>query len=966
MLQPRALLLSAALFFICQCRNVLGSSLKAGPEQVSNADAADWLEKALWGPGGASQSLDLLHTHRLRLKNLKALHLLPDHENTTDDWIVAPTQPPPPAQNVSFHIAAPAPVAVEDSESDSEEEEPSDEEDVQQFDAQDASDNDDDDGDDMLSAGLRNVALKRERTKEEKRAARRKRRHERAAKARQRAAIQAARSLAISKRATRKHISKAQEAKVEHARAEARMRTGRAVGQINGMLKQVVEEMELEKSRCETYVCTAKKESSEAHDLSEEDQERFARMDTMLQSSRAENSDLESQKVELEEQLKKHHARCSADLKDLRTELTTLQNDTDTTTKLMKASPCKGKALLLQCQRRGSAKPYIASKHKGLRQVMAQLSTSTARHSLQHALRHAVAHKREQEREIVLLQRTHHRRLRHHASARQHMSARHTRHAQRKDAGCTAARMDCKIVETSVILMMADVQDKQHTTKVTLDKTVSECDSATTDMEREIAHFERRKATIAQHVAQTMAEKSGLGGEASLRLQEYERLSNGLTEIGQECKSSVKAYEKQACTLRQTRTDVIINNGISRTPDSVRDCEVSPWSPAESCSEACGGGSQRLIRTVIVAEGTQGMPCPALETSRVCNVQSCPVDCKVSEWSAWTQCSAMCGGGTRSRTRRVFHAAQHGGAICPGENGNAEACNMQPCTPDCVLGFWTPWSGCSRACNGGYKNRMRRISAPSRGNALCPSEAERTDFLKCKKSDCPVAKAGQSLKCNAAVDLIVVLDGSASVGSKSFDDAKSFVAQLFKAMNLGAGKGGAALVLAGGPKEWKAFEKCKLAGSSAGALASCNVATPIPLSTEDSTSSVNSLKAPGGPAYTAGALSLAANQVDQGRPDAKTVVLVIGHGKPLSESRTSDEAAKIRDKGARLMWLVVGGAHPEKNPAAGTRRLSAQLASSWASRPYKDNVFQAESYKALLNVATVTDIVSAACPAVTA
>jgi len=338
----------------------------------------------------------------------------------------------------------------------------------------------------------------------------------------------------------------------------------------------------------------------------------------------------------------------------------------------------------------------------------------------------------------------------------------------------------------------------------------------------------------------------------------------------------------------------------------------------------------------------------------------------MSEWASWSDCSAICGGGTRTKARHITRRTEHGGQICPGENSISEACNTGSCAPDCVLGSWRPWTVCSRACNGGYKQRKRGVTEPAKGNGLCPSEEGRTEYLRCNhNTSCPVPAAGATLKCSSAVDLVVVLDGSASVGETNFQESKSFVVSLFKALNLGPGKGQAALVLAGGPQAWADFEKCKLEGSSQGALASCNVALKLPLSSTeaDAMGAANGMTAPGGPAYTAGALSLAAGQVDQSRPEASPIVLVVSHGRPLSESRTSSEAAKIRGK-ARLMWMVVGGSHPETNPSGGSQTLSAQLAASWASPPFSDNVFQVKTFKALSSLATVSDVVSAVCPTV--
>lgn len=40
-------------------------------------------------------------------------------------------------------------------------------------------------------------------------------------------------------------------------------------------------------------------------------------------------------------------------------------------------------------------------------------------------------------------------------------------------------------------------------------------------------------------------------------------------------------------------------------------------------------------------------------------------DCKVSDWSQWSECSALCGFGEQYRHRYVVSPSRNGGAVCP-------------------------------------------------------------------------------------------------------------------------------------------------------------------------------------------------------------------------------------------------------------------------------------------------------------
>lgn len=48
----------------------------------------------------------------------------------------------------------------------------------------------------------------------------------------------------------------------------------------------------------------------------------------------------------------------------------------------------------------------------------------------------------------------------------------------------------------------------------------------------------------------------------------------------------------------------------------------------------------------------------------VCHIP-CPLDCKLSDWSAWSACSASCGSGLRMRSKWLREKAFNGGRPCP-------------------------------------------------------------------------------------------------------------------------------------------------------------------------------------------------------------------------------------------------------------------------------------------------------------
>lgn len=90
-----------------------------------------------------------------------------------------------------------------------------------------------------------------------------------------------------------------------------------------------------------------------------------------------------------------------------------------------------------------------------------------------------------------------------------------------------------------------------------------------------------------------------------------------------------------------------------------------------------------------------------------------PVDCVISEWTPWGNCSAKCGTGKRQRSRQIEVFPRNGGRSCPEHLVQELRCNLRPCPINsCILGIWSPWSPCSVTCGEGKQFMRRRITRP--------------------------------------------------------------------------------------------------------------------------------------------------------------------------------------------------------------------------------------------------------------
>ncbi|XP_044183076.1 coadhesin-like isoform X2 [Acropora millepora] len=186
---------------------------------------------------------------------------------------------------------------------------------------------------------------------------------------------------------------------------------------------------------------------------------------------------------------------------------------------------------------------------------------------------------------------------------------------------------------------------------------------------------------------------------------------------------------------------------IESKPCQVQFCPVqggwSAWSGLSRCTRSCGGGRQYQSRTCSNPfPGHGGRDCIGDRSlSYSCNTECCPgiVNGGWSGWGVWSQCSATCNPGQRSRQRSCNNPSpRNGGANCKGSPIESKPCQVQFCPVD---GGWSAWSGlsrCTRSCGGGRQYQSRTCSNPFPGHGGRDCIGDRSLSYSCNTQSCQV------------------------------------------------------------------------------------------------------------------------------------------------------------------------------------------------------------------------------------
>jgi len=125
-----------------------------------------------------------------------------------------------------------------------------------------------------------------------------------------------------------------------------------------------------------------------------------------------------------------------------------------------------------------------------------------------------------------------------------------------------------------------------------------------------------------------------------------------------------------------------------------------------------------------------------------------PVNCLVTAWSPWSECSASCEAeigqvgrkrqrrASREKFRMIKRHEAGGGRKCPKRLRRRQKCQVPACQGDCTVAEWGEWSACSQSCGqDGMQERLRNVpNEPGIGGRPC---GPRTESRMCSLADCP-------------------------------------------------------------------------------------------------------------------------------------------------------------------------------------------------------------------------------------
>jgi len=557
----------------------------------------------------------------------------------------------------------------------------------------------------------------------------------------------------------------------------------------------------------------------------------------------------------LAESVRWGRADCKRQLNVFRTRYFILRRDRQEASRLKKsiANKCNINSLLQEVPSAGHHGLRKARQHSKPRRLRAAASNL---HSSSHQQSNPLRHRR-----TLLLQ----------LRAKESVVAR---------PDCNVKKQECSQMYNTVDRVLGEIQDEMTAVRARAAQGRRACSADEALDRREMQQASHRQTDQSQRLAQATAEMSSLGERRQKEDHSRMNFERQYAGAAHSCRLKVHQMLGQMCGLQRIRDHLWLLLGRQTLPE---DCVVSDWVEG-TCSKTCGRGFQVLTRQILV-EPNQGIRCPPLRMVHSCGEARCPRDCRVSQWSGWSACSAECDGGLQERTRSALVEPRFGGDECP-NLVDVQICNSKGCSQDCILHQWSKWSACSRACDGGTQSRHRNVETPAVRDGNCPAAdaQERLEERPCNKQQC---EAKEAVSCSGQpLDLVILVEASGAFTQDGFADVKTLTTELTKHY-LPSGSASRVGIVAWGSRS----QRVSLLTSNSAALG------------QTISSKLNWMQ---GTARLSSGLLTARRMLRRSRRGVVPTILVLTSGQLVDIRRATWASRFVRKRGIRLVFVLTG------------------------------------------------------------
>lgn len=492
---------------------------------------------------------------------------------------------------------------------------------------------------------------------------------------------------------------------------------------------------------------------------------------------------------------------------------------------------------------------------------------------------------------------------------------------------CSDGAPNCGLLHDTMSSQWGQFKDLVDGLQAKMDKDFDAFEQEKGNLNEQLTVLSGGKKQNMESLAETISNMNLDTQERMEKDEQHRQLEREYKKEMAQCRAQIEEILfTNICAVRKVRNEVMKSSSLS-PPSNMTDCDVKDW-VAGSCSVDCDdtcprtdsnacGGTQTLSREIVVAPNQYGAQCPALRAAKKCGQFSCPVNCKMSEWSGWSKCTKECEGGVQGKTRSILVKPRNGGDECDTVQ-EMRACNTGSCDRDCTLVPWTEWSPCSNACGGGTQARARKVSIPIRGQGKCPAQK---NAARWEEKACNVQKCVGDEVCIAKQDLLILLDASGSLQERGYEIVRSFAANLtlsYKTAYYGVPAMQVGAVLFGNGR-------LRPDGSIEPAISVAGLTSDMAALKK----AIEATKWQRGFTNMAQAFVLADTMLQQGgRSDAQSGLLVISDGTYSFEFETAQKVKELKDKNVNIFMAPISS-------FSGSKEIAT--IKEWASFPCETN-----------------------------